>query len=177
MQQSGDSKLLKNNQSGVCMPQQRVMTTHYIIHVDRMLQDLRAVQPNLDELKSRTSTAHIKTRKTIWPARILTAAASIAILLCIGTLVFTTDNNQPATYANDVNSGSDKAFLTLFNETKIKLSDTRSSSWLSRLSIEIEYAEDSILVFKEASNSNTLANNRTTTSKCSHYKNVLSDGT
>lgn len=176
MQQSGDNKLLKKNQSGECVPLQQAMITHYIIHVDRMLHNLKTGQPNTDELKSRISDVHINTRKSIWPARILTISVFIAILLGVGTLIFTPDNNQPTSYANDVNPGLDKAILPRFNETKIKLSDTGSSSLVNRLSMEIGKADDSILVYKATSNWNTLGNNGTTTAKRGQYKNVLPDG-
>lgn len=177
MQQSGENKLLQRCFVGECMPEEQAMIAYYTIYVGIMSQDLLAVQPNLDELRSRTVGAHIKTRKMIWPARIVTIAATIAILLGIGTLILSPDNNQPATFANDVNPGTDKAIVTLLNETKIKLSDARSSSLLNQLAIEIIKAEDSTLVYKVASKSNTSGYNTITTPKVGQYKIVLSDGT
>lgn len=178
MQQSGENKLLQNYSAGEFMPEEQAMIVHYIIYVDIMPQNLLAMQPALDQLRSRTMGTHIRTREMIWTARIIIAAAAIAILLGIDSGILSPDNNQPAPYANDVNPGSDKAILTLGNETRINLSDARSSSLLNQLNVEIIKAEDGNLVYNVASKSNTSGYNTiTTTSKDGQYKIVLSDDT
>lgn len=180
MQQSGENKLLQKYSAGEYMPEEQAMIAHHIIYVGIMPRDLLAVQPDLDKLRLRLRTvgAHIKTRKIIWPARIVTAAAAIAILLGIATLVLSPYNNRPATYANAVNPGTDKAILALVNGTRINLSDARSISLLNQLAVEIIKAEDGSLVYNVASKLNTSGYNTiTTTSKEGQYKIVLSDDT
>lgn len=127
--------MLKKYQAGECTPEEKAMVEDYIIWVGITPQDLLEMEPDLDELRSETVGPHInyiKSRKIIRLARIAAVAASIAILLGVGTLIFAPDkvapnqNNRPATYASDIDPGSDKAILTLANGTKINLSDARS---------------------------------------------------
>jgi transmembrane sensor len=178
MQQSGENKLLKRYQVGECMPEEQAMIAHDIIYVDVMQQNLLAMQPALDQLRSGTIRTHIKTREMIPPARIIVAAIAIAILLGIDAGILSPDNSQPAAYTKNVNPGLDKAILTLGNETRINLSEARSSSLLNQLAVEIIKAEDGNLVYNVASKSNTSRYNTiATTAKGGQYKTVLSDDT
>lgn len=182
MSQAGELKLLQKYQAGECTPEEEAMIAHYIIFVNTTPQDLLAMQPDLNELRLRTVGPHIhriKTRKTVRFTRIAAVAASIAIVLGVGILLFAPKkNDQLATYPNDVDPGSDKAILTLANGTKINLSDARSGSLLSQSGIEIIKAKDGTLVYKvAASKSNTSAYNTITTPKGGQYKIVLPDGT
>lgn len=179
--------MLQKYQAGECTPEEQAMVEDYIIWVGITPQDLLEMEPDLDELRSEIVGPHInyiKTRKTIRFVRIAAVAASIAILLGVGTLIFaphkiaSDKDNEPTAYANDVDPGSDKAILTLANGTKINLSDARSGSLLSQSGIEIIKADDGTLVYKVAgSKSNTLAYNTITTPKGGQYKIVLPDGT
>lgn len=183
MSQAGEHKLLQKYQAGECTPEEEAMIAHYIIFVSTTPQDLLAMQPDLDELRLRTvglHISHIKTKRMVRLGRIAAVAASIAIVLGIGSLMFAPDKEQkqPAAYVNDIDPGSDKAILTLANGTKINLSDVRTGSLLSQSGIEIIKAEDGTLVYKvAASKSNTSAYNTITTPKGGQYKIVLPDGT
>lgn len=184
MLQVGGHKLLNKYQVGECTPEEKAIVEDYIIWTGITPQDLLSMEPDLNELRSDTVGPHlnyIKSRKTIRFVRIAAVAASIAILLGVGALIFSPDkNNQPESYANDSNDvdpGSDKAILTLANGTKINLSDARSGSLLSRSGIEIIKADDGTLVYKVAgSKSNTSEYNTITTPKGGQYKIVLPDG-
>lgn len=183
MSQAGEHKLLQKYQAGECTPEEEAMIAHYIIFVSTTPQDLLAMQPDLDELRLRTvglHISHIKTEKMVRLGRIAAVAASIAIVLGVGIVMFTPDKEQKqlAAYANDVDPGSDKAILTLANGTKINLSDVRTGSLLSQSGIEIIKAEDGTLVYKvAASKSNASAYNTITTPKGGQYKIFLPDGT
>lgn len=176
MQQSGENKLLQKYRVGECTPDEQAMIVHYIMYVDIIPQDLLAMQSNLDELRLSPVRTHIRTRKIIWPAGIVTVVAFIAILLGIGAFILSLENNQPAAYANGLNLDSDKAILMLINGTRINLSDAGNSSLLNQLGIKIRKIEDGTLVYKIASKSNTSGCNTITTPKGGQYKIVLSDG-
>ena len=99
--------MIKKYQAGECTPEEKAMVENYIIYVGITPQDLLAMEPDLEELRSDTVGPHInyiKSRKIIRFAKIAAAAASITILLGVGTLIFAPDkNNQPEAYANDAN--------------------------------------------------------------------------
>lgn len=177
MQQSGENKLLQKYRAGEYTPEQQVMVAHYIIYVGIAPQKLLAMQFDLDQLRSRTVGMHIGIRKMILLAKIVTVAATIAILLAIGTLILTSDSNQPAAYASDMNPGSDKAILTFANGTKINFNDSRSGSLFYKLDIEVIKAGDGTQVYKVASKLNTSGCNTITILEGSLYKIILLDCT
>lgn len=181
MQQSGENKLLRKYHAGECIPEEQAMVAHHSIYAGIMPQNLLAMQPGPDGLRQRAARPHINLRKVIRFARVAAASPAFAILPGVGTLIFSTDKNLPAAYANNADHGSDKAVLVLLarvNGTRSNLSDARISSLLHQSGIEIIKSGYSTLVYKVASKSNTSGYNTitTTTPKAGQYNIVLPDG-
>lgn len=173
--------LLGQNQPDEPTPEEQAIKDYYDIYVNITPQDLLAMEPDLNELRLRTIGPHInhvRTAKTTWCARMSVAAAIFIILSLVGTLFMTPEHSPPATFANEVNPGTDKAILTLANGTKINLSVAKSGTLLKREGIEITKAEDGTLVYKiSGSKSNASRYNTITTPRGGQYKIILSDGT
>lgn len=111
MQQSGGNKLLREYPAGECKPKEQAMIAHHIIYVDIVRQNLLEMRPGPDGLRSRAAGPHIKSRKMIWLTMVAVASLAFAILPDVGTLIFATDRNPPAAYANNVDTGSDRTLV------------------------------------------------------------------
>ncbi len=182
MSQFSEHRIIQQYQAGECTPEEEIMIEAYIIFIGTTSQNLRAMRSDLDELHLRTVgplVVRIKTRESVRLVKIGVVASSISILMGLGALflALSKDNLQIA-YINDVDSGSDKATLTLADGTRINLSHAKNGSLLKQSGIQIVKTEDGTLVYKVAApKSNISAYNTITTPKGGQYKIILPDGT
>jgi transmembrane sensor len=122
-------KILNRYHNGESNQDEKIIVEGFYLHERPLISGLSELELQNSINKQLARGVEISTARSIsfkWPFRIAVAAASIAIVITIWTLLFTDPNRLPAGYANDIAPGSSKATLVLDNGEKIELSGFKS---------------------------------------------------
>jgi transmembrane sensor len=179
-------KLIKKYLEGTCNEREKELVESW------HLQDLS--QSNIEPAQQRIAHAYAKGREAIiarmqseqpvrklWPR--IAAAASIFILLGIGTFFLPTKQVNPASTANylsDIAPGGNRAILTLGNGEQINLTGAKNGRLAQQGAVSINKTADGNLTYQSnigRANISEVAYNIMSTPVGGQYHLVLGDGT
>jgi len=141
-----------------------------------------AIERNLEKVSSRLPLKYPVRNKRLWPR--IAATASIVVLMAAGLFYY--QYRQSSQQVNlvaqqDIGPGSNKAYLTLADGTKISLTDANNGTIAKQAGINITKTADGQLIYSVGHNEHTgtaaAVYNTIETPKGGQYRVQLPDGT